>query len=190
MRLALKIDSKSIRIFCRITIALRFKLAQHNAITERIKSEAEILDYTVTPQEFVPGTKKMIDLVLRRGKRTIACEISVTNTVEYEAATNIAKCLNAGFGQVASVCTDRRKLSKIKERFAEMNPTQIGKVQFDTPDEFISKLSDWATEDPEGGAIEQGKPRKQKMNSESLTPSQIKERGERMLKELRQAMQG
>ncbi|HZM02205.1 MAG TPA: type IV secretion system DNA-binding domain-containing protein [Candidatus Saccharimonadales bacterium] len=163
---------------------------QHNAITERIKTEAEILDYTVTPQEFVPGSKKMIDLVLRRGKRTIACEISVTNTVEYEAATNIAKCVEAGFGQVASICTDRRKLSKIKERFAEMNPTQTAKVQFYTPDEFISKLFDWGTEDPEGGTIERGKPRKQKMSSEPLTPSQIKERGERMLKELRQAMQG
>jgi hypothetical protein len=162
---------------------------QHDAIKKRITAEAEVLDYTVKPEEFVAGSKKRIDLVLRRGTRTIACEISVTNTVEYEAATNITKCVNAGFGHVAAVCADRRKLAKIRERYAEMKPNaQTAKVGFYALDEFISKLFDWAAADPEGGALERGKPRKRKMNSEPLSEREIKERAERMLAELRQAM--
>jgi len=164
---------------------------QHNAIKNRISTEAETLEYTVTSEEFVPGTKKRIDVVLHRGNRTIACEVSVTNTVEYEAATNITKCLEAGFAHVAAICSDRRKLAKIKQRVAEVSPAdQATKVGFYVPDEFILKLFDWATEDPEGVVIERGKPRRRKiaLNTVQLTDGERRQREDDMLSSLAEAM--
>lgn len=163
---------------------------EHVAIQKLICKEAAALDYTATSEEPLPTGRK-VDVVLRRGKQLIGCEISVTNTVEYEAAINITKCLEAGFGHVASICADRRKLGKIQQQLAAMTSAdRIAKVGFYVPNEFISKLFDWAAADPEGGAIERGKPGKRKiaLGSCALTESERTQREENMLEQLRRAM--
>jgi hypothetical protein len=166
--------------------------SDHNAIKKLICREAGALDYTATIEELLPSGRR-VDVVLRRGNRLIACEIAGTNTVEYEAATNITKCLEAGFGHVASICRDRKKLGRIQQRLAAMTPAdETAKVGFYVPDEFISLLSDWAFADPEGGKIEKGKPKKQDvpLGPVTMTPAEQEELERQMLDEMRKRMKG
>ncbi len=105
--------------------------SQHDAIKKLIQREAESLDYTVNFEERASDGLKRIDVVLQRGNQRIACEVSVTNTVEYEAAKNITKCLTAGFSHVAAICLNRNKLARIQARFAEIaTPAQTITVGF------------------------------------------------------------
>ena len=133
--------------------------SEHTAIKKLICREAATYNFTATTENRVPSGGR-VDVALQRGDRGIACEVSVTNTVEYEVA-NIMKCLNAGFNHVASVCRSRKKLAKIQESLPAAIPTdQLQKVGFYTPDEFVAKLLDWAMDDPAGGAAERQKPHK------------------------------
>jgi hypothetical protein len=74
--------------------------------------------------------------------------------------------------------------------------TQGGSIQqpagvgFYSPSEFISLLFDWAAEDPEGGRVEQAKPRKQKipLNSGNLSKAELEHRQELTLNNLRKAL--
>ncbi|HTX22332.1 MAG TPA: hypothetical protein VMD27_10825, partial [Candidatus Aquilonibacter sp.] len=164
--------------------------SQHNAIKERIRVQAETLDYSVTFEETVPGGQGRADVVLRRGNHSIACEITVTTPVEYEVA-NLTKCLKADFRHVAAISRNRKKLSRIQELLSETaTPEQIARVGFYLPEEFISKLHDWAMKDPEGATLEQGKPRKRKIafDTAQLTEGERRQREVDMLKSLAEAM--
>ena len=166
--------------------------SDHTAIKRLIYDEAEALDYTAAMEELLPAGGR-VDVVLRRENQTIACEVSVSNTIEYEAVTNLGKCLEAGFSRVVAVCRDRRKLGKIRERFAETNANErAAKVDFFTPDELIAKLFEWAAADAEGGHIEKGKPKKQKFSFSAggMTEAERQEREKEMLEKIRQRMQG
>ena len=102
-----------------------------------------------------------IAIVLRRAQRVIACEVCARNALEYELG-NVRKCLEAGFRQVVVVCPNRTKLGHIQEAIVAALPAeQIALVTCFLPDDFIRKLFDWAGDDPEGGATERGKRRKQ-----------------------------
>ncbi len=163
----------------------------HTATKKLICREAEALDYTATVEELVQSGGR-VDVVLRRGDQVIACEVSVTNTVDYEVA-NVAKCLQAGFSHVASISRSQKKLAKIQESLPAVIPAdQMDKVAFYAPDEFISKLFDWASADPHGGSVEQGKPKKQKISlgSVAMTEAERKRRENEMLDEIRKRMKG
>ena len=61
---------------------------------------------------------------------------------------------------------------------------------FILPEEFISKLYDWAMEDPGGATLEQGKPRKRRiaLNTTPLTEGERRQREDDMLKSLAEVM--
>jgi hypothetical protein len=163
---------------------------QHDAIKERIRVQAETLDYSVAFEEFVADTQGRADVVLRRGNHSIACEITVTTPVEYEVA-NLTKCLNGNFQHVAAISRNKKKLERIRESLVQTaSPEQIARVGFYLPEEFISKLYDWAMDDPEGGVMEKGKPKKRKIafNIAQLTGIERKQREDEMLKGLAEAM--
>jgi len=163
---------------------------QHNAVKERIRVQAETLDYSVTFEEFVVESKERVDVVLRRGNHSIACEITVTTPIEYEVA-NLTKCLKADFRHVAAISRNRKKLARIQQLLSETaSPEQIARVGFYLPEEFISKLYDWAMEDPEGAVLERGKPRKRTiaLNTAQLTEGERRQREDDMLKSLAEAM--
>jgi Type IV secretion-system coupling protein DNA-binding domain len=164
--------------------------SQHNAIKELIRVQAEALDYSVTFEEFVSSGKGRADVVLRRGNRSIACEITVTTPVEYEVG-NLTKCLKADFSHIVAISKNRKKLNRIQELLAgAFSPDQIAKVGFYAPEEFISKLHDWAIEDPGGGTLEQGQPRKRKiaLNATQLSDKERRQRENDLLEKLAQAM--
>jgi len=164
---------------------------EHEAIKVKIQVEGESLDYTVAPEEFVEGGKKRIDLTLRRGNRSIACEVSVMTQTEFEATNNITKCLNGNFSHIAVVSKKGKKLARIQQLFLETaTPDEVAKVGFYSLDDFISKLHEWAMEDPDGGAVEREKPRKQPIvfDEEPLTLEEQQQREAYLLAALQKAL--
>ena len=134
--------------------------SQHEGLKHKITVHAESLDYTVTSETPIPQHGRP-DLVLIRGKRSIACEISVTTQPAIEA-DHIRLRLKAGFNHVAVVSINRRKLKLIEAAFLQLKPgAGMAKVGFYSPDEFLGLLSTWAIDDPDGGALEKAKPKKQ-----------------------------
>ena len=164
-------------------------VSQHESLKEEIRTEAESLDFTVSSEQSIPQHGR-IDLILTRGTKSIACEISVTTPPETEA-DHIRLRLKAGFQHVAVISANRRKLNLIQEAYSKKSGTKAtSKVGFYTPKEFFAQLFTWATDDPEGGKIEKGKPRKQNFNFD-LTPEDIARRAEEeqeMLEDLKQLM--
>ena len=137
--------------------------SQHENLKKEIATEAESLDYTVSVEKSIPQHGR-IDLVLTRGSRSIACEISVTTPPEKEA-DHIRLRLKAGFQQIAVISANRRKLNLIQEIFLKQGGNKdASKVGFYTPKEFFAQLFSWAADDPEGGKVEKGKPKKQNFN--------------------------
>jgi type IV secretion system coupling TraD/TrwB family protein len=163
---------------------------QHNALKERIRVQAETLEYSVTFEESVAGSQGRADVVLRRGTHSIACEITVATPVEYEVA-NLTKCLKADYWHVAAISRNRKKLERIQELLSQTAaPEQIARVGFYIPEEFISKLYDWAMDDPGGAAVERNKPNKRKIafDTVQMTDGERREREAEMLKSLAEVM--
>lgn len=162
----------------------------HQNIKERIRVQAESLDYTVSIEEFVLDGAGRADVVLRRGMQSIACEISITTTVEHEVG-NVMKCLKAGFKHVAMIGQTRKKLDQIQRIVAETIPAaHAALVGYYLPDEFISLLQDKAIEDPEGGQMEKGKRRKRNiaLGASQLSESERRQREKKMLEEIADEM--
>ena len=149
---------------------------QHESLKNEITVEAESLDFTVSAETSIPQHGR-IDLVLTRGNKSIACEISDTTPPEKEA-DHIRLRLKAGFKHVAVISANRRKLNLIQAAFVEQcGSKDVSKVGFYVPKEFFAQLFTWAADDPEGGKIEKGKPKKQIFNF-NPSPEDIANRAE------------
>jgi hypothetical protein len=59
-------------------------------------SQAENLYYTVSYEEVFPAVQGRADIILRRGYKTVVCQVTVTTLVEYEVES-IRKFLNGDF---------------------------------------------------------------------------------------------
>jgi len=162
---------------------------QHLAIKEKIGDEAETLDYSVSYEEHFPPIHARADIVLRRGKQFIIGQVTVTTPAEYEAAS-VQKFLMANFTHIAVISVSRQKLNRIRQVLiaAGANTKNVG---FYSPEEFMTKLSDWALEDPEGGAAEKKNPHKNpnvNLSSHPLTDEERKANEKKMLEELKKKM--
>ncbi|MEY4387680.1 MAG: hypothetical protein RLY20_2963, partial [Verrucomicrobiota bacterium] len=155
------------------------KEGQHTIIKKNIGAEAEILDFTVTYEESFPAVQGRADVVLRRGKQMIICQVSVGSPISYEVES-IHKFLRADCAHIALVSGNRKKLNLIQQTLGSLG-TQANKVGFYSPDELISKLYDLAAADPDGGEAERGKLRKQQV---TIDPGHLSE-AERIMNEKR-----
>lgn len=112
----------------------------HQATQLEVKRLAEGLGFRATIEKQLPGTLESTDLLLERDGLTIAVEITVTNTLDYELK-NIGKCLRAGVSQVVVIGMDIEKLAKIeaaaRNRFGEQHNNQL---HFFTKDTFHRHL--------------------------------------------------
>jgi hypothetical protein len=159
------------------------------SIKDIIIPEAESLDYTVREEITIPGYGRP-DLILKRGKRSLVCEINATTRPETEA-DHIRLRLKARFPYVAVVSLNRRSLKLIEEAYLRLGPdADTSKVGFYTPEEFKDQLFKWAADDPEGGAIESGQPVKRKVlsNYGQLSPEQRAQRHMEELEKLTKAL--
>ena len=114
--------------------------AQHKAIQRRVKEAAEALGFRSTIEREVLEGKGSVDLHLERADSIIACEIAITNTVDYEVG-NVLKCLKAGISNVAVIGVDEDHLQKIKAAVAGSLGGEAAKqVDYYDPDQFIAHL--------------------------------------------------
>lgn len=110
--------------------------SQHRYLQSIIKRIGEGKGFVATIEREVFGGVGKVDVVLENEQLKIACEIAVTNTIEYELQ-NIQKCLNTGFDKVAVISPDAKHLLKIR-RGAENGLTheQASRVHFLEPESF------------------------------------------------------
>jgi Type IV secretion-system coupling protein DNA-binding domain len=114
--------------------------AQHQAIQQRIKQAAEELGFRSVIEKSVLSGQGSVDLLLERGDQIIACEISISTTIDHEVG-NVAKCLKAGIAKVAVICLDEERLRKIAAAVSGSFGTEaVARVSYYLPDQFIADL--------------------------------------------------
>lgn len=87
--------------------------AQHQAIQHRIKATAEELGFRAILERDILQGRGSVDVLLERPPHVIACEISITTTIDHEVG-NVAKCFKADFPIIAVVSNDSERLIKIE----------------------------------------------------------------------------
>jgi Type IV secretion-system coupling protein DNA-binding domain len=113
---------------------------QHKYLQHLIKKIGEDKGYRAVIEKQVLGGLGSVDLALERDGQTIAIEISVTSTADQEVA-NIEKCLQAGFGRVVLVCSERKFLTKAEGLItARVQPEDLARIQFICPEEISHSL--------------------------------------------------
>jgi hypothetical protein len=157
---------------------------QHKYLQQLIKRWGEERGYKSTIEKQIVGGS--VDVALEKDGQTIACEISVTTTVEHEVG-NIKKCLNAGLAQVIIVTSDKKVLGKIREAaIFGLGEERISNVQFFLPEDLFVYLDQIAAESKTKEEVVKGY--KVKVKYKSLTPEEQKGRKEAIAKTVLQAM--
>lgn len=126
--------------------------SQHQAIQQRIKQAAEELGFRAVIEKSVLDGQGSVDLWLERASQTIACEISITNTIDYEVG-NIIKCIRAGVPKVVMICLNEERLRKIAAAISgSLGSETAACVEFFQPDQFIAYLKNLPMEQPKESA--------------------------------------
>lgn len=121
--------------------------SQHKYVQHLIKQLAEDRGLRAVIEEAVEGGQ--VDVGLHQGELSVACEISVTSTPEYEAR-NLAKCLRAGFVRVWAISPDnKRRKAIVQSAQARLAPEDFAKVEFLTTDELVAALDSLTVPVPE-----------------------------------------
>ena len=118
--------------------------AQHQSIQRRLKAVAEELGFRATIEKEVLNGQGSVDLALEREGYSIACEITVTTTIDHEFG-NIQKCIKAGFTSVVVISPKAERLRQIEEAVkAGLDLAEASYVGYFIPDQFIAWLRDFA----------------------------------------------
>lgn len=167
---------------------------QHKAIQERLKQAAESLGFRASIEKQILNGQGSVDLLLERTDVVIACEVSVTNTIDYEVG-NVSKCLKAGFTQVAVVCMDEDRLSKLSRAVeGSLGADSAKRVGYFLPERFMEHLKALAPAAPAPSAApspaqpEARRGYKIKRTHVQLTPEESKAREDAALKMIAEAM--
>lgn len=160
--------------------------SQHESIKRRILEEADALGYSAESERPVLDGKGRVDVALERGTLTIACEVSVTTTVEHEVQ-NVSKCFQARFQHVAVICLSRKRLDAIRKAVEGcVDAGALSRVGFYLPTEFLTTLQDWVGQDSKAGGT--GGSRKRRsgihLTSPEMTDTDRRQREKAMLSEM------
>lgn len=93
----------------------------HKATQAECKTLAEMRGFRATIERKLPNSLDTVDLYLERDGMSIACEVSVTNTLEYEMR-NITKCLRAGVSRVIVLTVDSSKHQRLSDAITAQLP--------------------------------------------------------------------
>jgi hypothetical protein len=122
-------------------------------------------------EEAVAGGQ--VDVGLHQGDLSIACEISVTSTPEYEAQ-NLAKCLQAGFVHVWAVAPDAKRRKAIQlQAEARLGSEDAARIDFLTTEELIEALDSLTVPEPEEKVV---KGYRVKTTRKAISPTEAKAR--------------
>jgi hypothetical protein len=116
--------------------AVKPETNEHRYIQNLVKRIGEDKGFVATLEKKVFGGRGRVDVALENQEHRIACEITVTNTPEYEVQ-NIQKCLSSGFERTAVISTDSRHLQTIRKLAGlVLSPIQLARVHFLEPEHF------------------------------------------------------
>jgi hypothetical protein len=114
--------------------------AQHKYLQDLIRRWADANGWRATVEKPILDGLGSIDVALEKDGRSIACEVSVASTTDYEIG-NIRKCLAAGIGEVISVVVEHRGLEKLRAAVAkEIEKPDSERVQVLAPEELFVYL--------------------------------------------------
>ena len=129
----------------------------HKAAQLEFKRLAESLGFRATIERQLPDSLDTVDLYLERDGVKIACEVSVTNTLEYEMK-NVTKCLRAGVSQVLVMSVDSEKHRRLSAAVANLlSPEDQKQVLCLMKEEFpgyLDSLPSPGVQKPLGNATE------------------------------------
>lgn len=116
---------------------------EHKYLQHLVKRLAEDRGYrAVIEQPILAGAGK-VDVSLEKGKRKIACEISVTTSDEHELE-NIQKCLAAGYQMVVAISSDAKVVQKLKAAAeSTLQAATLERVRFLQSDGFLAYLDEF-----------------------------------------------
>jgi len=163
--------------------------AQHQAIQKRIKETAENFGFRSIIEKPVLDGQGSVDLWLERGNQTIACEISVSTTIDHEVG-NVAKCLKAGLQKVAVICLDEERLQKIAAAVSGCFGVELAaRVEFFQPDQFIAYLKSAPTTKPKpADATEVRRGYRVKRQVATMTPQEQRTRDDEAIRIMGESM--
>jgi hypothetical protein len=142
------------------------EIREHRYLQTFIKKIAEQRGFKASIEEILENGR--VDVSLIKDGLKIACEIAVSNSVEYEIK-NIEKCLSAGYSYVCVLSKDERHLENIKEKVFNEIPDQSN-IHFFNPSqmtEFLDSLTE--NKEQEGQRI---RGYRVKVNYRSVNPTE------------------
>jgi hypothetical protein len=114
------------------------EVREHRYLQTFIKKLGEDYGYKAQLEVRTPDGNGQVDVLLEKGSITIAIEVSVTTTAEWELH-NIGKCLAAGYSQVVVCSKDGAKLSEIERLVRErISVEDRRKIQLISPENIQS----------------------------------------------------
>ena len=125
--------------------------SQHRYVQHLVKGLAEERGFRAVIEEAVEGGQ--IDVALYREDLSIACEISVTSTPQYEAQ-NLAKCSQGRFSRVFAIAADTKRLKAIETAAkARLSDEEMGCIDFLTPEHVAAALDAFAAQSDEASVV-------------------------------------
>jgi hypothetical protein len=116
--------------------------AEHKYCQEQVRRFGEARGFRVTIEKAVLDGAGSIDVALEKDALSIAVEISVTSTADYELQ-NLHKCLAAGFTYVVLLSSNVRTLEKLRRRAtAEFSADSLERIRVLSLQEFIEFLGE------------------------------------------------
>lgn len=113
---------------------------EHTYLQELVKQWGEAKGLRATIELPVLDGAGSVDVVLEREGWRLACEISVTSTVEQEVG-NVEKCLAAGFDEVVVISPKARRLASLRKALEKrLGEEALARVSLLSPEEFALYL--------------------------------------------------
>ena len=157
----------------------------HKHVQAEIKGVAEGFGFRASIEAAIPNSDASVDVLLQKGNYSVACEICVTGTIQYEVG-NATKCLNAGYSHVAVICDDTEKIEKIKAAIlSSVDAAHVARLGFYSAPGLIAWLQDQAPPLP-SSSVNRGY--KVNRSSIKLTPAEAKAREKAAMKMVAEAM--
>lgn len=113
---------------------------QHRILQDRIRAVAEQRGFRVMLEMPVGKGRESVDVGLIRDDLRIACEVSVTTTIDHEVG-NVRKCLQERFDLIAVVTSNERRLKQIEAAVVGcLDAASAAKVQYFQPEAFLQHV--------------------------------------------------
>jgi len=107
--------------------AKRKEMQQHRSLQHAIKQLGEAKGYVATIEAPIHNGTGKVDVLLSKGDKRIACEVSVSTDATWESH-NIKKCLEANYDEVWCIVSNANTKASLEGYMKTLEQTQIQKI--------------------------------------------------------------